>query len=57
MGDLAEGFFALQFFFGGGGAYIILEGLIHGEAYFRNFMVFEENSLLSEHAAYLHRYL
>ena len=54
MGDLAEGF--LHYNFGGGG-YIILEGLIHGEAYFRNFMVFEENSLLSKHAAYLHRYL
>ena len=35
-GDLTEGFLHnLRF----GGAYIILEGLIHGGAYFRNFAV------------------
>ena len=34
-GDLTEGFFALSDW---GGLY--LEGLIHGEAYFRNFTVF-----------------
>ena len=35
-GDLAEGF--LRYDFGGGGLY--LEGLIHGEAYVRNFTVY-----------------
>ena len=35
-GDLTEGF--LRYRFGG----LILEGLIHGGAYFRSFMVFKE---------------
>ena len=34
-GDLTEGFLHYKFW----GAYIILEGLIHGGAYFQNFMV------------------
>ena len=33
--DLTEGFLRYQF----GGLILILEGLIHGGAYFRNFMV------------------
>ena len=35
-GDLTEGFFALRFW----GAYIYIEGLVHGGAYFPNFTVF-----------------
>ena len=35
-GDLTEGF--MRYRFGGGGG-LYLEGLIHGWAYFRNFMV------------------
>ena len=34
-GDLTEGFLHYQF----GGLILILEGLIHGGAYFRNFLV------------------